>query len=172
MMIKYLSTYRWFPVVLLVVSCIHDPSPGYLKNIQFDEERKILILSEKSDPDTSLQQIIVKSGIRKDGYGILLVADELPDDITVSALKKRFIKQDINAVHIYKLDPTFENNELAIAAIKGARFTWVHASGSAIFNTPGWDTIVQELKESAGNGGITVISSGLYRSFRESFNLQ
>ncbi|MCB2220234.1 MAG: hypothetical protein KQI35_07570 [Bacteroidetes bacterium] len=148
----YLAT-----IALIFASCMPDDATLYLKSADFNPQHRVLGVDYATKPDTTLHQIILKSGIRESGYGIILNVDNSLTENESRELVHALQLQDINAVHVFHInsETTPENN--VIVAIEQARFNWVFSKN--IFNLSGMDCkpMVSALKVSTESGGILVI---------------
>jgi hypothetical protein len=144
-------------IALFMISCMPEDARLYLKSADFNPQHRVLGVDYASKPDTTLHQIILKSGIRESGYGIILNVDNTLTENESRELLHALQLQDINAVHVFKIESETTPANNVIVAAEQARFNWVFSKN--IFNLSGMDCkpIVSALKVSTESGGILVI---------------
>ncbi len=144
-------------LAIMLVSCLPEESRIYLEKANYNETYGILGIDYQNQPDTSLQQIILQSGVRKNGYGILLNVDYTLSEQSLRDLAYQFQLQDINALHSFQIQSGTTPNNHVLAAIEQARFIWIFSNN--MYNLSGKECgpVVQAFHGATGNGGILVI---------------
>ena len=141
----------------LLTSCMSSPEAPFMKGARFDAGSRVLCVDYPHSPDTALRQIIYFSGVRKNGYGVLVNIDSAFPTSAVSALKEQFKKLDLNAIHDYQVDSREEVNALVLTAVEGARFTWVFSKDTAWSEIPTLEPLKSSIGKSTLSGGILVV---------------
>ena len=157
MRIILLNTAILFAIVFN--SCLPDHSEKYLKQADFDHTTSTLAVNYKKNPDTTLQQIIMLSGIRKEGYGVLLNINKGASPALLDSIKNKFNKQDINAVHSFKWKSRETLPENIRVAIEDARFCWVFSTTDVNDKDSTFQLLWKAIETSRNKNGILVINS-------------
>jgi len=119
----YLATFGL--LFLILVSCNNNNDQDFFENAIYDGQLHILAVDYPNNIDTSFQQIIQFSNIRRSGYGILLNINDAYAKLEIDTLKRRLQKLDINSVHSFEIvlqDSVKRNVKVAMA---GAKFIWI-----------------------------------------------
>jgi len=150
--------YSVFVIGLMLSSCLHEPPEQYTKNADFSSKTRILRIDFESNPDTSLQQIILLSGIRNSGYGILLNVDNFCTETDIKKIKTKFKKQDINVVHEFSFDSDQNISGHILTGIERADFIWVLSKNDSVFNNPNFEKINRSIEKAISNNGILIVN--------------
>ncbi|MCF8369651.1 MAG: hypothetical protein K9G76_11480 [Bacteroidales bacterium] len=156
---KLLFTFLYFSIVPFLFSCLTDHSEQYLKNRHYDSDRSILGVNFTDKPEIAIQQIILTSNIREEGYGILLIMDNSIDEALAEKIRKKFKKQDINAVHSYFVNEPAAIEIATLIAINGARFIWVFNTDISSGINP---QILKAMNEARSGGGVIVTDKNYF----------
>ncbi len=144
--------------ITVVAACLNKPEQDFTVHADFAEDSRTLLVDFRNRPDTSLQEIIHFSGIRKEGYGVLLKLDSIASQTSIDFIKHKLVKQDINAVHHYDISVDPNPGDHLLAAIEGARFTWILSQDQSILDNAGFEGIKRAVEVSKGNQGILVLN--------------
>lgn len=112
-------------LLLVSVSCQFQQGDDNIKNAIYDSQLHILGVDYPVNKDTSLQQLIHFSNIRKEGYGILLNIDSSYTVQEINTLKLKLQKQDINAIHSYDIGLQDSLKKSIRVAMEAAEFIWL-----------------------------------------------
>lgn len=148
-----------FLILISFTSCLPDHSAEYLRNVDYDKSSSTLRVNYQENPDTSLQQIIILSDIRKEGYGVLLNIDRSVSQAQLDSIKYKFKKQDINAVHSFNWNTGDALPKIIHVALEGSRFNWIFSKQDMIHNDSLFADIKKAIETSITKGGIYVINS-------------
>lgn len=121
--------------VLLLNNCSQNNHVQFLNAADYDASTHTLHIDYKSNPDTSLIQIIALSNIRKSGYGVVLNLDNAYSEIELKSMKLNLQKQDINAVHSFNISINDSLESKIKVAMKGAKFIWLINSNKLDWKT-------------------------------------
>jgi len=147
--------------LLLISSCINSDKEkkGYLSHADFDIESRVLSIASSTSIDTVLQQVIFLSGIKHDGYGILLDIDGSLLESKIDSLIYKFRKLDINAIHHFNVqsDQTVKNHVLV--AIDDAKFIWMFPGNKQAMKSDSLLSLMEAIVTAVKNGGIIVAGS-------------
>lgn len=108
--------------------CSQNNNDSIFENANYDSKTNTLKVDYSNNPDTSILQIIALSNIRQTGYGILLNIENTYPKSDLDALKLKFQKVDINAIHSYDISLTDSLEAKVQIAIEGAKFVWLLGS--------------------------------------------
>lgn len=118
--ILFLSTFA-----MLSIYCSRDKSKSFIPNSDYDSISHSLKVDFLNDPEKSLKDIINLSKVRKSGYGLLLNMDSAYSVSELDALKRKFQKLDINAVHSFDISLEESLQNKIPIAMDGAKFIWI-----------------------------------------------
>jgi len=143
--------------ILIQTSCLHNDANIYLSSIDFNENYQILSIDYDHEPDTALQQIIYKSKVRNDGYGIILNVDQSLSENDIKKLTYDFQLQDINAVHTFNIQSGKTPDNNVLVAIEQARFVWIFSNN--MYNLSGQECqpVVKAFHNAVKSDGILII---------------
>lgn len=112
-------------VVFVAVSCLNQEPATYLQKAHYNAEKNMLRVNLEANPDTSLHQVILLSGIRENGYGLLIGSKNEPMAEEASDILFKLVKLDINAVHHLIAPADTLPDPVFTTAISGAKFVWL-----------------------------------------------
>ncbi|MEZ5082791.1 MAG: hypothetical protein R2750_05015 [Bacteroidales bacterium] len=145
--------------VIILTSCLVDNTEEYLKNADFEKNSSTLFVNYKKNPDTSLQQIIILSGVRKNGYGVLININNAVSQPELDSIIFKFKMQDIHATHGFNWQTGDSLSSKARVAIEGAKFTWLLSSNPVNLNDSIFHQVNKATEITLKNGGILVKNS-------------
>ena len=77
-------------LVIILTGCGFDQKPLQLSNADYNPESHTLIVDFENNPDTTLQQIIELSDIRRSGYGVLLNVHNASSNEKIETIRYRY----------------------------------------------------------------------------------
>lgn len=110
---------------IILDSCTYNKNDSITENAEYNGQTNMLKIDFTNKPDTSLLQIIAYSNIQKSGYGVLLNIENSYSKSDLDALKLKFQKLDINAIHNYNISLRDTLELKTRVAMKGAKFVWL-----------------------------------------------
>ena len=128
-------------------SCIQKNANPIIELADYDDKIHLLKVDYLNYPDTSLLEIIAFSNIRKSGYGVLLNLDSSYSKPELDALKLKFKRQDINAIHSFDITTTGVVQNHIRVAMDGAKFIWLLDKKQINLNTISLGRTIADLKE-------------------------
>lgn len=123
-----ISKYSLLIILASLLSCINHTSEQFTEQEKPQIARHLIEVDYPEKLPETLQKIIQSSGIRHDGYGVLLIIDHSLTQVRADSLRWYFQKQDINAVHAFFVSSKDTLNPIISSAIKNSRFTWAFSN--------------------------------------------
>lgn len=110
---------------MILVSCLGNSNNPNIEIEGYIIESHSLVVVTGDYSNSILNTIISLSGIRKDGYGVLLNFKKTVSNAEIDSLKLKLQKLDINAIHSFQISQTDSlPNHISIAA-KNSKFIWI-----------------------------------------------
>ena len=148
-------------------SCRHHNSDKISSGLEFDQDLSLLGIDYAKIPEKSIRQIIQLSKIRSAGYGILLNLNNSISESQLDTLKRKFQKEDINAVHCFDITKGDSMQVRIMFAVEGAKFIWILNNNNYEIGSPEFIPLISSLQRSINNEGIIVVSKIQIDQLRE-----
>lgn len=142
---------------LILNSCSQVKTDSIIENADYNAQTHTLKIDYITNPDTSLLQIISFSGIRQSGYGLLLNHENSYSESELNALKFKFKKLDINAIHSYDISSLDSIKLKTKTAIEGAKFVWILDNSKNDWKSKSIGKIISNLTNTKENRFLVVL---------------
>lgn len=122
LMLKAVHT-LWVLVMMtfILVSCTTDINHQYMNGDIADPiAKQVFLIGDGAYTKQSIDELIEKSGIRRQGFVVIIPTSFLPNDEKARALRNEFYNRLVRAVHILNLNPKSNIENTDILAIENA----------------------------------------------------
>ncbi len=145
---KKIVTSLFLIICLLMLNfCVQNENESIFANADYDAQTNTIKIDYQTNPDTSLLQIIAYSNIRHSGYGLLLNINNAYSKSELAALKLKFQKLDINAIHSYDYSLSDTLPLKTRVAIEGAKFVWLLGNSNNDWKSKPIDSIINSIQD-------------------------
>lgn len=166
-MLKTILHICFFSLLVITFSCSLNQSESFINDAIYDSQLHIIGVDYPETTDTSLQQVIHFSNIRKRGYGVLINIDSSYSQQEIDDLNLKLQKLDINAIHSYdiRLQDSLKNS--IRVALEGAMFIWLIENDELNLDNTPIGYLLRSLRKNSVTQNLIITDNQQYFKLKE-----
>ncbi len=166
-MLKTILHICFLSLLIITFSCSFNQSESLIDDAVYDNQLHIIGVDYPETTNTSLQQVIHFSDIRKRGYGVLLNIDSSYSQKEIDDLKLELQKLDINAIHSYDIGLQDSLKNSIRVALEGAMFIWLIENDDLNLDNSPIGYLLKSLRKNSISRNLLITDNQQYFKLKE-----